>query len=232
MTRWMNHVTIAAPRNGTSSHTVDPASASNVVAGQEFATTAGRLLLCFADGSVTSTTPSGWTLPTGGSAIDWTGLYVWTRLAAGGDTITTTHSSSDFPVIFDIYEFLEGSNFLGAASATGVSDGAAGVTLSGLTGTRWDAGIMGQSEDTAFPETVSWDLGTEAVENSVVKGGSGPTEGYTYSLTYTEEGIGSSAAFAATTNKVPFVSQERLVVAVDVSGEDASYALGSQVIVA
>ena len=52
MVQWVNRSLIQAPRNGTTSHTVSFTPA-----------TAGNLLVCVAEGAVTSTTPTGWTLP-------------------------------------------------------------------------------------------------------------------------------------------------------------------------
>lgn len=232
MARWMNHVTIATPRNGTSTHSVDPSSASNVVGDTSFTPTAGRLLVCFAEGAVTSTTPSGWTLPSGGSAVDSTGLYVWYRTAAGGDTFSTTHNSSDYPVVFDVYEFLEGSNFLGSTAATGVAKNGFGPTLTGLTGTHWDAGIAGENAgDELIPQTVSWDWGTEAGEYS--EPDNSVTDGYTYGLTYAEDQTPASVAFQATFLGGSASPVERLVVSIYVSGDDSTYGLGgAQVVVA
>ena len=219
MATWLNHVAIAAPRNGTTSHTVDP-NGGTVAAGSNFSPTAGRLLVCFAEGAVTSTTPSGWTLPTNGSAINNTGLYVCHRTAAGGDTITTTHNASNYPVVFDFYEFNAGSTFTGSASSTGVSpSGGAGPTLSGLSGTHWDAGIMGQIFTSTGAVSMTWNAGVEAVDTKVDASG---TDGYLYGLTYTEDATGSSASYAATsTNTVDTV--ERLVVSVVVA---ATYGSG------
>jgi hypothetical protein len=160
---FLNTVTIAAPNNGTAAHTADPSSASNVVAGTPFTPTAGRLLVCVADAAVTSTTPSGWTLPTGGSAINNTGLYVWHRAAAGGDTIATTHNASDYAVSFTFLEFASGAAFAGAAAATGQNQTAANPTLTGLTGSNVVFGVAavavgsgatgGQSMTWAGPDT-------------------------------------------------------------------------------
>src|SRR6478735_9379450 len=108
MAKWINHVAINTPRNATTTHTVDP-STGTAANGTLFTPTAGNLLVCLVEGAVTSTTPTGWTLPTGGSAVNNTGHYVWYRTAAGGDTFTTTHNGSNYPVLFDFYEFASGS---------------------------------------------------------------------------------------------------------------------------
>lgn len=221
---------IATPRDGTNSHSVDPSSTSNVVNGASFTPTAGRLLICFAEGPVTSTTPTGWTLPAGGSAIDNTGLYVWYISAVGGDTFSTTHNSSDYPVIFDIYEFLEGSNLLGSVAATGVGKNGFGPTLTGLTGTHWDAGVAAQNaSNETIPSTVSWDWGTEASEYS--EPDNLVTDGYTYGLNYAEDQTPSSVAFQAIFEGGSTLLVERLVVAVYVSGDKSVYGLGGPEVV-
>lgn len=213
MVKWLNHVTIAAPRNGTNSHTIDPSSGT-VVAGALFTPTSGRLLVCVVEGAVTSTTPSGWTLPSGGSAINNTGLYVWYRTAVGGDTFSTTHNGSNYPVVFDIYEFPAGSTFIGSAAQGNVSaSGGAGPSLSGLTSSaNWRAAAVGQDISGAAPSSFTWSNGTEAVDTSIAASG---TDGYGYSLTYLEDETGATYSSAATST-ITFTSCERLVFAFNI----------------
>lgn len=196
MTLWINHVAIAAPRNGTNSHTVDPSSGT-VIAGSNFAATAGSLLVCVVHGSVTSSTPSGWTLPTSGSAINATGLYVWHRSAAGGDTITTTHNNSNFPIVAEFFEFASGSTFVKSASATSVASAGAGPSATSLTGTHLDMFAMGRSRGIGEvgAVTATWGAGTELIETSTDYSS---TPGYHYSLAYAEDATGSSASSAVT----------------------------------
>lgn len=214
MADWVNHVAISAPRNGTTSHTVTPSSGT-VAAGTLFTPTAGNLLVCFAEGSVTSTTPSGWTLPASGSAINNTGLYVWYKTAAGGDSLTTTHNASNYPVIFDFYEFPSGSTFNKSAASTGVAyNGGAGPTLSSITGTNWLAGVAGRADSTATASSITWNAGTELTDSYV---GNATTDGYTYGLTALDSSTNTSQSFAATYSPVNAFTVERLVVAVTVS---------------
>lgn len=222
MADWLNHVAIAAPRNGTTTHTVTPSSGSAVF-GTLFTPTAGRLLVCVVEGSVTSTTPSGWTLPTGGSAINNTGLYVWYRTAAGSDSLTTTHNGSNYPVMFHFFEFASGSTFSGSAASTGVSrSGGAGPTLSGLTGTNWTAGVVGQAGNgmTGNSTYISWSAGTELADS--VLGNSG-TDGYAYGLTATDANTASSASYAATMTANTTDTTERLVFAVKIPSGGTQY---------
>ena len=160
MADFLNHVVIGAPRNGTNSHTVD-ASSGTVRGGSTFTPTAGRLLVCVSQGNVTSTTPSGWTLPTNGSAVNGCGLYVWWKVATGSDSITTTHNGSNWPAVFSFFEFDSTCTFVKSASATAVSNGTAGPVISSLTGTNWIAGAAGNSDTSSGTATYSWATGTE-----------------------------------------------------------------------
>lgn len=211
-TSFLSHVTVAAAANGTADHTIDPATTGTVVAGSAFTPTAGRLLVACVDGAVTSTTPSGWSIVAGGSSVGNTGLYVWYRTAAGGDTFTTTHNASNYAVAFDIYEFPATWSFHSSETAGAVANGAASPTLTGLTGTTWVAGVVGQANGGGGTQSFTWDAGVEAADTSSPAAG---VDGYTYSLTYTEGNTAASVAFAATGTSAG--SQERLVFAVTVA---------------
>lgn len=217
MAKWINHVAINAPKNATNTHTVNPASGT-VFTGTLFTPTSGNLLVCLSDGAVTSTTPSGWTLPTNGSAINNCGLYVWHRTAAGGDTFTTTHNGSNYAVGFDIYEFPAGSTFGTCVSAISVAYNGAGPTLSGLTGTNLLCAAASQGvPDPAVAQSSTWSAGTEAADCSV--GGVG-TDGYAYSLAYLEDSVLTSWSSAATFTSSS-VTVERLVFSVAVAASAA-----------
>lgn len=143
---------------------------------------------------------------------------MWWRLAAGGDTFSTTHNASNYPVVFDIYEFAIETIFISSTSATGVARaGGAGPTLSGLNGMHWDAGVAGQSNiETVDNFPVSWDAGVEQADTAVLGIGGG-TDGYTYGLTVIEDSVVPSIAFAATIGHVDAATVERLVFALDLS---------------
>lgn len=184
MPAWLNQVTIAAPSNGTTTHAVNPASGT-AVAGSLFTPTAGRFLLLVVEGSVTSTTPSGWTLPTNGSAINNTGLYVWYKASAsGGDTISTTHNSSNYPVAFSFFEFPAGTTFVKAATATGTGLSAANPTISALTGTNT---VMGAAGVAVFggSNSATWNSpNVEAVDTFATTGPTGYWSGVSYQDSY------------------------------------------------
>lgn len=215
---WLNHVAIAGPRNATTSHTAS-ASSGTVVAGSLFTPTSGRQLICLVNGAVTSTTPSGWTLPTGGSAINNTGLYLFRRTASGttADNITTTHNGSNYPVIFDWYEFASTDTFVGVIGATGVAaNGGAGPTLTGLTGSNFVGYTYGGSAPAGLTgaQNVSWSTGTESTDTYELPSG---TDGYIFSTAYSDPVTAASASSAATGSYLG-VTVERLVWAVSSSG--------------
>jgi hypothetical protein len=221
MVKWLNHVTIAAPRNGTLTHTIDPAASATVVAGAAFTPTAGRFLVCVAGGAVTSTTPAGWTLPAGGSAINNAGVYLWYRTAAGGDTFTTTHNASNYPVVFDIYEFPATTAFIGVSAAGNVASGGAGPSLGGLTASATlRCAVACQDINAAVAPTYTWSVGTEAVDTSTVLAG---TDGYGYSLAYVEDSAAASFSSAATST-VGSPTIERLVFALNVPASGTNHA--------
>lgn len=222
---WLNHVAIATPRNGTTSHTASP-STGTVASGTLFTPTAGNLLVCIVEGAVTSTTPTGWTLPAGGSAINQSGFYVFYRTAAGSDTFTTTHNVSNYPVLFHFIEWDSTFSFAGAASATNTAQGASTPTLTGLTGTNEVCYLFAQGNpNTTGTYTTTWGAGpTEIVDtfdNRVA-----PTDGYVYSMAYNAAiSTATTSASATSTNTANFTSPERITFAVKSSGGVAPPAL-------
>jgi len=208
VTQALHHVAIAAPRNGTTTHIVDP-STGTVVAGSAFTPTAGRMLVCKAYGAVTSTTPTAFTLAA--SAINSGGLYVWYDLScAGSDTITTTHNASNYPVVFDFYEFPAGTTWVNAVGATAVAyNGGAGPTISSLTGTNQVYGAAGQTPGSTASGT--WDVGTEIVDTSVIYT---TTDGYSYGVTELVDYASATASAAWTGDGGATYGAERLMWAV------------------
>jgi len=191
----LNNAAILAPRNGTTSHTVTP-STGTLSAGTLFTPTAGRFLLCVVSGAVTSTTPAGWTLPTNGSLVSGTGLYVFYKAsAAGGDTLTTTHNGSNYEVIFHFFEFPATTAFQDAQNGS-LTKTQAHSTVSGLTGTTNVAMGAKALGNPAASGAISatWNLSmTEALDLAT---GSGPTDGVWLGIGYRENY--SSATFQPT----------------------------------
>ena len=213
----LNRVVFNNPGNGTNTSTVDPASTSNVAAGTPFTPTAGRFLVVLAEGAVTSTTPTGWTLPVGGSAIQNTGLYAWYRNAAGGDTFTTTHNGTNYPMVFEVLEFAAGSSFLDAAAQVGIASNAnTGPSISGLTGLNYLVGIVGQANPISVDtNTFTWSAGTKV--SDVCHPGVGGIDGFNYSTTVAEQSALSTWGPGAIAT-VSTATLERLVIAIHAVG--------------
>ena len=178
MVAWLKRTLIQAPRNGTTAHTVTfPAPG------------AGNLLVVVVEGAVTSTTPAGFTLPAGGSAVNNTGLYVWWKVAAGGESsFATTHNASNYPVAFVVYEFPAGSAFVKSVAAVGVARPAANPNLTGLAGTNLVAGVKAAAiPEGAFYSGAVWS-GPGAPVQDVDAFDPGPvTDGYALSVAVVEE---------------------------------------------
>lgn len=222
MARWINTVTIAMPRNGTTSQTVSPASSGTVVAGAYFTPTANSRLVLVGYGPTTLSTPTGWTLPTNGSAVNNGGLYVWHRVAAGADSITTT-TASNAATVFTFYEFASGSTFLASAQAVNVATaGGAGPTLSLSAGTKLVIAAAGQdySVTSGTPTFGSWT--NAAVENVDTSTIAAATHGYAHGQAYIEDSTATSIAVATTLTTSETNTIERLMFAVQVVGGAAA----------
>lgn len=224
----MNHVVIAAPGNGTATHTVNPnGTGGTVVAGTAFTPTAGRLLLCVAEGAVTSTgtsggggstAPSGWSggaATSGYNAVNYSGLYLWYKTAAGSDSVTAYHNGSNYAVAFEFIEYSAGSTVLGSASAVGVSaSGGAGPSLTGLTGTYDAYAAIGQTVSSASGSySVSWSAGTKILDTFKLNASS--IDGYLLSTANIQNRTGASWSSTATSTYT-VTTAERLVWAIRV----------------
>lgn len=159
--------------NGTSSHTCTFTPATN-----------GNLLVVIVAGSVTCTTPAGWSLLT--SAVNYTGLYVFTKTASGGESsFTTTHNDSNYAIRGIVYEFSAGTTTIGSNAQTNVVGGGAisGPHLAGLTGTY--AAFAARSHGLDLPNStidVTWTApANEDYEEYV---GAGDEQGIGLSIAY------------------------------------------------
>lgn len=222
MAKWLNHVAIASPRNGTSTHTnVSPASGT-VVAGTAFTPTAGNFLLVFCNGAVTFSTPSGWAFPSGGSAINNAGLYVFTKTATGSDTVTTTNNGSNYPCVFDFFEFPAGSTFVSPGYVSNLTaNGGANPVKAGMSGTNlvlWLASSVVTSG--SGPWTWTWSAGTEVTD---VSQSASPTDGYAFSVAYLEDYTGSSSPANSPTVTNSGSTQERMTHAVNVAAPATNF---------
>jgi len=216
MSSWVNHVTIAMPRNGTVNNTVNPASSGTVVNGSYFTPTAGNFLVCVVEGGVTATTPAGWTLNTNCSAINLTGLYAFMKTAAGSDTLVTVHNGSNYPVVFDFYEYAAGTTFIKAATVTGANVGSAAPGLATLSGTNVCvmSAVGGAQGSGIGANTTVWTGPTEQVDTNALFSS---TDGYTYSAAY-QDSFGSAtwSGSSVTSGSSAVPSMEKLTWALDV----------------
>lgn len=207
-----NHVAIAAPRNGTNSHTVGPnGTGGTVVAGEVFTPQANRLLICVVEGPVTSSTPAGWTLPGEGASVNNTGLYIWHRLAAGDDVLTTSHNGTNYPVIFDFYEFEVGSvfNYVARQPST-ASQGDAGPAITGMpAGSRTLMAAAAQLLSQPQTPSFTWSVGTESIDTFTPET---VTDGYVFSVAYVHNSTATNWQTMATSTMV--LTVERLVWAI------------------
>lgn len=230
MAGWVNHVVIDMARNGTASHTVDPATAAGgtVVGGALFSPTSSRLLVCAAYGAVTSgsttgvpaNAPTNW--QKGTEAVNNGGLYVWYRTASAttADRVIANHNGSNYPVVFEFWEFPAGTTWSGAVAAVNVSSGASGATLGSLTGTNMTFGLYGSSVFSGTgPTSVAWSTGTEQSDTFQARAGSPATDGFAYSATAIEDDVAASRSFTPTFsgNGAGSLAAERIVFAVKVA---------------
>jgi hypothetical protein len=221
MARWTNTYTLGMPSGAaTNTIVVDPTTSGTVLAGTRVAPSAGNLLVCIAGGGLTQTTPSGWTLPTNGSAVGNGGTYIWSRTATGSDTITTTvNGPGTWPTVYTFLEFAAGSTLLGANSAINVSKSAgAGPTLTTAAGTKLYVAVGNQNyaPTSGTPAWSAW--GNSAVEfvDVFVVGGSN-FKGYVFGHAYIEDSTATSMAVAATLTSNDTDTTERLMFAVQVT---------------
>jgi hypothetical protein len=192
VTLWVNHVAIAMPREGDTVHDVNPASSGTAVTGSYFTPTAGRFLVLIVEGAVTSTTPGGWTVEA--SAVNNTGLYAWSRTAAGSDTISTTHNASNYPAMFHWYEYASGSTWFGDVSSTTVTVSSVNPSLGSITGNPTVFGVKVHAKPNANATSCSWDgSNIEIVDTNVVFSS---TDGYEFFQCY-QDSYGS-ASYAPT----------------------------------
>jgi len=191
MAKWTNHVAIAVPRNGTTSHTAAPSSGT-VVVGSTFTPAAGSFFVCIAVGSATASTPAGWVR--NGADGGGTVIYAWSKIAVGGgsDTVTTTHNTSDVPYLFHFFEFPAGTRF-GLIHAPGtITSGAANPAIGGLYGTNLVMAVKAVSDAiAASPISGVWDgSNVELLDTNVDT--NGVTAGYFASIAYQEDYVSAS----------------------------------------
>jgi hypothetical protein len=212
MPLWVHRTLVQAARNGTNTHTVNFTPAA-----------VGSLLIAIAEGPVTSTTPTGWTLRS--SAINNTGLYLWSKEATAGESsFVTTHNAPNYPVAFLVYEFSASSEFVDAVSQTGGGESDPNVTLSGLTGTNLVFGVVarGVGGTDIVSSSVSWTASpTNPTEDSDLFVPFSTTDGYILSTAYIEDYTGSSFTPTGAISALGSgATKEEITFALSVTAED------------
>ena len=199
----LNHIALLSARNGTTTHTVDPAS-TTVSSGVNFTPTAGRLLLLFVAGPQ-MTTPSGWTLTS--TSVNNNYLYLYRRTAAGGDTLTLVTGAGDFAMGVDLFEFSADTTYVRVAQSSNVASGAAGPSVS-MTGANYAIGAAGMQNYSGNTPTCTWSSGVEQADFTAAN------VGVAYSSTVYPEYVGATAQFSATWT-TQTATNERMMVALN-----------------
>lgn len=195
MPSWINRTELTGSSvnaNGTASHTCTFTAA-----------TAGNFLVAVVAGSVTCSTPSGWTLVQ--SAVNFTGLYVFTKTASSGESsFSTTHNGSNYVISGIVYEYYTGTNVIGSNAMTGMGGGgtASGPQTTGLTGTYSRFAARSWSMSSAIStSTTTWTLPTLEDYDAYVPRAS--EDGIALTIAYDDGATGSSfnpSSFMSTTN--------------------------------
>jgi len=205
MPSWINRTVLSGAsvdENATLSHTCTFTPAMS-----------GNFLVAVVSGSVTCTTPSGWTLAV--SSVNNAAVYVFTKVASASESsFSTTHPLANYAIMGVVYEFPAGTTYQAGASAFGMTGTATGPVVSGLTGTyarftarTWCMSQVGSTSTTAWilPTTLEYDSYVPLVTNDGValsiayddnQTGSSFTPDSTTSNTNTAPAFGEGVAFA------------------------------------
>lgn len=167
--------------NGTASHTCTFTAA-----------TAGNFLIAVVSGSVTFTTPSGWTLAT--SAVNNCGLYLYTKTASSGESsFSTTHNASNYPIQGIVYEYAAGTSVIGTNSINAItgSGSVTGPQVTGLSGTYTRFAVRTKNiSSTTHTASCVW--ATPGIEDSDVLVPKVVEDGVYMTVAYDEGQTGSS----------------------------------------
>lgn len=180
---YVNRTLIQNARNGTTSHTISFAAAA-----------VNNLLVAVAEGGVTLTTPSGWTLVN--STVSGCGFYVWKKTASAGESsATTTANASNYPIGGVVYEFTTGTTLDSSVTSGGTSQAynAANPSITPTVSQIAIALACYANGLTPGWASVTWSSGTEDFDLSTVYA---TTDGYMVSGAWI---VGTGAAYAPTT---------------------------------
>lgn len=152
---WINSTHGVGPGNGTNTHTIDPSTDGST----PFTATPGSLLVAIASGPVTHAWPVGWTERI--DPVNSCEVSVATKVATGSDSATITHNGTNYPIVWAVYEFPEGSDWVTGSEQPSTTTNAAN-TLSGLPGTPVDVFYLAGQAGLDGNPSCSWESGVEA----------------------------------------------------------------------
>jgi hypothetical protein len=188
MPQWVNRTVLSGSsvdKNGTNSHTCTFTAA-----------TSGNFLVAVVSGSVTFTTPAGWTNTA--STVGNSGLYAFTKTASAAESsFSTTHNDSNYPIRGVVYEFYAGtsvqnSNSANSQSSSGTVNGPAVSSLSG-TYSRFAARSQSLGVDPTDTASCAWTLPTtEDYDTYFAKVTGEPESGIFLTIAYDDFQTGSS----------------------------------------
>ena len=218
MAKWLQRTVLAGTSinpNGTANHTCTFTAA-----------TSGSYLVAVVAGSVTFTTPAGWTLLASG--VNNATVYVFTKTATAGESsFTTTHNGSNFPIRGVVYEFPAGTTSIGANYQTGV--GAGTVTtpaLAGLSGTYTLFGARTHGLTGGANGTIDVTWTTPSTENYEVSVGNSTNDGVGLSVAYADNMTTAAPALnysmSAINGGAYAVSGESVIFALNIPGGGAA----------
>jgi hypothetical protein len=201
MSKWLNRAVFKLPRNGTSTHTFDFSSSTNLVSGAAFTPTAGNRLVAVVTGAPTSTCPVGWSQVL--TAVSNTGTYMFTRWANTiGTSFSLTHNGSNYPVLLAVYEFPRETAYGYGIAAVGASATSA-IILANTNAAlnqviAFKSGIRGSGANVG---TFAWTGSGSPVEDFDLGEAFATTDGYMASLAYVDDYVGSTWQPTATSSE-------------------------------
>lgn len=179
---YVNRTIFQNARNGTTGHTLSFAAAAS-----------GNLLVAVAEGGVTLTTPTGWTLVN--SAVSTMGFYIWKKTASAAESsAATTANASNYPIGGVVYEFASGSTVNSSVTSGGTMQAynAANPSIT-PSAAQVAIAVAGYGLGVSGWTSMTWSSGAEEFDLYTAPS---PTDGYLVSGAWI---AGTGAAYAPTT---------------------------------
>ncbi len=124
---WNARTAAILARNGTTTQTVPTPNGASTPAG-------AFLMVVAAASAVLSTVASGWTKQLVATTSSELAVFIKTSAAAGEASLALTLAASNYPLIYDSFEFRSGTTYVNGLATPNTSGGAAWSALSGTTG--------------------------------------------------------------------------------------------------